>query len=450
MCIRDRSSKVEVNGLRKKFADLLFIFWAGGTALLSYSLVYALRKPYTAAAFAGYEVFDIDYKVVVTIVQIIGYVISKFIGIKLISELKQKDRLKFILLSVVMAEASLLLFGWLPAPYNIIGMFLNGLSLGCMWGVIFSFLEGRRVTDILASLMGVSMVISSGTAKSLGLFVTNTLGVSEFWMPALIGAAALPLLGLAGIILNRLPQPDAEDIACRSKREPLDGKQRWALFRNFMPFLTLLFVANVVLVILRDIKEDFLVKIVDVSQYSSWLFAQIDSVVTVIILVIFGLMVYVRNNLKALTILLSLIVVSMFCMIFLSFGYERLQLNTVTWLFAQSLCLYLAYLTFQTIFFDRFIACFQIRGNVGFFIALNDFLGYTGTIIVLVAKELFSPNIDWAHFYNLMAGYVGIICCVAFVFSLAYLHQRYRKEHAQPAMPEIKILELETAAYNVV
>ncbi|WP_294603195.1 DUF5690 family protein [uncultured Bacteroides sp.] len=444
------SSKVEVNGLRKKFADLLFIFWAGGTALLSYSLVYALRKPYTAAAFAGYEVFDIDYKVVVTIVQIIGYVISKFIGIKLISELKQKDRLKFILLSVVMAEASLLLFGWLPAPYNIIGMFLNGLSLGCMWGVIFSFLEGRRVTDILASLMGVSMVISSGTAKSLGLFVTNTLGVSEFWMPALIGAAALPLLGLAGIILNRLPQPDAEDIACRSKREPLDGKQRWALFRNFMPFLTLLFVANVVLVILRDIKEDFLVKIVDVSQYSSWLFAQIDSVVTVIILVIFGLMVYVRNNLKALTILLSLIVVSMFCMIFLSFGYERLQLNTVTWLFAQSLCLYLAYLTFQTIFFDRFIACFQIRGNVGFFIALNDFLGYTGTIIVLVAKELFSPNIDWAHFYNLMAGYVGIICCVAFVFSLAYLHQRYRKEHAQPAMPEIKILELETAAYNVV
>lgn len=417
---------------------------------MSYSLVYALRKPYTAAAFAGYEVFDIDYKVVVTIVQIIGYVISKFIGIKLISELKQKDRLKFILLSVVMAEASLLLFGWLPAPYNIIGMFLNGLSLGCMWGVIFSFLEGRRVTDILASLMGVSMVISSGTAKSLGLFVTNTLGVSEFWMPALIGAAALPLLGLAGIILNRLPQPDAEDIACRSKREPLDGKQRWALFRNFMPFLTLLFVANVVLVILRDIKEDFLVKIVDVSQYSSWLFAQIDSVVTVIILVIFGLMVYVRNNLKALTILLSLIVVSMFCMIFLSFGYERLQLNTVTWLFAQSLCLYLAYLTFQTIFFDRFIACFQIRGNVGFFIALNDFLGYTGTIIVLVAKELFSPNIDWAHFYNLMAGYVGIICCVAFVFSLAYLHQRYRKEHAQPAMPEIKILELETAAYNVV
>ena len=30
---------------QKKLSDLLFIFYAGGAALLSYSLVYALRKP---------------------------------------------------------------------------------------------------------------------------------------------------------------------------------------------------------------------------------------------------------------------------------------------------------------------------------------------------------------------------------------------------------------------
>mgnify|MGYP000394007899 FL=1 len=83
-----------------------------------------------------------DYKVVVTISQIVGYVISKFMGIKLISELRREERLKFILMSVVMAELSLVFFGLLSAPYNIAAMFLNGLSLGCMWGVIFSFIEG--------------------------------------------------------------------------------------------------------------------------------------------------------------------------------------------------------------------------------------------------------------------------------------------------------------------
>ena len=34
---------------QKKLSDLLFILYAGGAALLSYSLVYALRKPFTAA-----------------------------------------------------------------------------------------------------------------------------------------------------------------------------------------------------------------------------------------------------------------------------------------------------------------------------------------------------------------------------------------------------------------
>ena len=71
---------------RRRISDLLFILWAGWAALLSYSLVYMVRKPYTAAACEDLEVVNLDYKVAVTIVQILGYVVSKFMGIKLISE----------------------------------------------------------------------------------------------------------------------------------------------------------------------------------------------------------------------------------------------------------------------------------------------------------------------------------------------------------------------------
>lgn len=416
------------NSSRKRLSDFLFILWAGGAALLSYSLVYALRKPFTAASFENAEFFDMDYKVVVTISQILGYVVSKFIGIKLISELQSEERFKFILTSVLLAEASLILFGLLSTPFNVAAMFLNGLSLGCMWGVIFSFIEGRRVTDILASLLGVSMVISSGTAKSVGLYVMNHLHVSEFWIPALIGAVALPLLLLLGWALNKLPEPNKEDIAMKSERETLNDKQRWELFKSYMPFLSMLFIANIAIVVLRDIKEDFLVNIIDVSAYSPWLFAQIDSVVTLIILGIFGLMVLVKDNLKALSVLFGLIIVGMIVMSIVSFGQQQFQLSPVIWLFIQSLCLYIAYLTFQTIFFDRFIACFRIRGNVGFFIVTTDFLGYTGTVLVLVLKEFCNPDIDWAVFYNQFAGYVGIFCCVTFICSFVYLHQRFRKE----------------------
>lgn len=70
---------------QRKISDILFILYAGGAALLSYSLVYALRKPFTAATFDGMELFGMDYKIATSIIQIFGYMVSKFIGIKLIS-----------------------------------------------------------------------------------------------------------------------------------------------------------------------------------------------------------------------------------------------------------------------------------------------------------------------------------------------------------------------------
>ncbi len=436
----ERTRKISRNPL----SDILFTLWAGGAALLSYSLVYALRKPYTAATFDDLEVFNMDYKVVVTIVQILGYTFSKFMGIKWVSELRREERFRFILMSIVMAELSLIFFGLLSAPYNIAAMFLNGLSLGCMWGVIFSFIEGRKMTDILASLLGVSMVISSGAAKSVGLYVMRTWHVSEFWMPALIGAIALPLLALLGYALNRLPQPNEEDIALKSERVVLNGQQRWQIFKRFMPFLLMLFIANIALTILRDIKEDFLVNIIDMSNYSPWLFTQVDSVVTLICLTILGLMVLIKDNMKVLSILYGLIIAGMIVMTVVSFGQKWLQLGTVTWLFLQSICLYIAFLTFQTIFFDRFIACFKICGNVGFFIVLTDFLGYTGTVFVLILKEFSGINLDWKVFYNLLAGSAGIFCCALFVTSFVYLRQRYRQSASfapQEGRKEINSLE---------
>lgn len=313
----------------KKLSDLLFILWAGGAALLSYSLVYALRKPYTAASFEGLDFYGVDYKVAVTTIQVIGYLLSKFVGIKLISEMKRERRFRFFAAFVVMAEATLILFGLLPAPYNVLAMFFNGLSLGCMWGIIFSFIEGRRVTDMLASLLGVSIVFSSGMAKSLGLFAMNDLHIDPFWMPAVIGGVALPLLLLMGYLLKVLPKPTAEDIALRSERVVLDGQGRKALFLKYCPILTLLFFGNLLLLMLRDIKEDFLVNILDMSGQSSWLFAQVDTVVTLVILGLFCLFTFFRSNIKALMMLFSLVIVGNAVMTYVSLHYATLQLSPI-------------------------------------------------------------------------------------------------------------------------
>ena len=422
---------------KKPMPDWIFVLWAGGTALLSYSLVYALRKPFTAAEFEGLQVFGMDYKIVVSIIQLLGYVSAKLLGIKYISELRPEGRLKFIIGSAALSEISLIAFGLLPMPYNIMALYFNGLSLGCMWGVIFSFLEGRRTTDILASIMGVSMALSSGVAKSLGLYTLNVLHVSEFWMPALIGAIAFPLLCFTGWMMTRFPQPTAADIASRSVRVTLNGHQRWALFRRFMPLLIMLFAANLLLTVQRDIKEDFIVCIIDVSTVSSWAFAQIDSIATLVLLATFALLSTTYDHLKVLCILLVLSTCGMGTLAFLGANFEQVELPTTIWLFLQSLCLDMAYLSFQTIFFERFIACFKIKGNVGFFIITIDFVGYLGTLALLLFKEFYASHIDWASFYNSMSLYIGIVCCLAFIGSLVYMIQvRKRKEGPLPEKAE--------------
>lgn len=413
----------------KRCSEILLILWAGGAALLSYSLVYALRKPYTAAEFDGMTFLGSDYKVALTTIQIIGYVIAKFFGIKIISELKKENRFRLFVGMAVLAEVALIGFGLLPSPYNVIAMFVNGLSLGCMWGVIFSFIEGRKVTDILASLLGVSIVFSSGLSKSFGLFTMNEMNIDPFWMPAVIGGFALPLLVFMGYMLKKLPHPTAEDINLRNERVTLDRDGRKNLFWKYAPILSLLFVGNFLLLVLRDIKEDFLVNILDMSNQSSWMFAQIDTIVTLIILGLFALFIFLRSNIKALLWLMVLVIAGCLTMTYVSFHYKTLDLEPVVWLFVQSLSLYIAYLTFQTIFFDRFIACFRIRGNVGYFIAMIDFIGYVGTVALLFTKELLNIELEWFDLFNHIACFVGAVCTMVFIVAGILIYKRYNKTY---------------------
>lgn len=406
---------------KQKVSNALFIVWAGGAALVSYALVYALRKPFTAATFEGLEFLGMDYKTATSIVQIAGYVLSKLLGIKLVSELQRRHRLPFIIGSVAMAELSLLAFGLLPVPWNIVALFFNGLSLGCMWGVIFSFLEGRRLSGVLASVMGMSIACSSALAKSAGLYLIRDLGVDPFWMPAIIGGVAFVLLVVLAFALNALPDPSAEDRAACAERVPMDGRQRRQIFLRFAPLLTMLFAANLFVTVVRDIKEDFLVNIVDTSQLSAWAFSGVDAVVTAIILLLFLAVSLIRSHLNVLCTLLVLVLVSMFALVYVAWNYDWLALSPLAWLFVQSLGVYTAFLSFQTLFFERFVACYHIRGNVGFFIVTIDFIGYVGTVGVLVFKELFAGELDWLAFYNSMVVWLGLASCLLFAGSLLWL-----------------------------
>ena len=157
--------------------------------------MYAFRKPFTAAAFDGQEVFNNELKSVLIISQLLGYMTSKFVGVRLVSELNRKYRALAIVGLIIFSELALVLFAILPADYKLIAMFLNGLPLGMVFGFVLSFLEGRTTTEALSAALCASFIMSSGVVKSIGQWLILDKSVDEFHMPMIVGLIfLLPLL----------------------------------------------------------------------------------------------------------------------------------------------------------------------------------------------------------------------------------------------------------------
>ena len=110
---------------------------------------------------------------------------------------KPGQRALGVLITSIIAAASWLLFALVPAPVNIIFLFVNGLVLGLVWGMIFSYLEGRKMTEILGIALSISFIFSSGLCRSAGSWLMSSYDVSEFWMPFLTCCLFfLPLLSV--------------------------------------------------------------------------------------------------------------------------------------------------------------------------------------------------------------------------------------------------------------
>src|ERR1700761_1383803 len=199
-----------INRLRAKVARWpygLLSVMAAVSSFGAYTCMYAFRKAFSAGTFTGQQYFHVDYKVWLVIAQIIGYTASKFYGIKFISELKPGQRAKSILLLIGIAWLALLFFAMVPAPYNIVFLFINGFPLGLIWGLVFGYLEGRKSTEFMAAVLSISLIFASGFVKTTALTIKAAFHLSEYTMPFFTGALFVVPLLLFVLFLELMPPP---------------------------------------------------------------------------------------------------------------------------------------------------------------------------------------------------------------------------------------------------
>lgn len=405
-----------------KRIDFKFILHASSAAFITYLSMYAFRKPFTSSTYDGLRLWGVDYKILLIITQLIGYTISKYIGIKLVSELTARNRVKILILLLSIAWFSLFLFAITPFPYNLPFMFLNGLPLGMIWGVVFGFLEGRKSTELLGAVMASSFIVSSGLVKSVGRFVLDNWAVSEFWMPFVTGLVFLPILVIGVRMLSKIGPPDDHDKLLRTERVPMNSYERKMFVLRFAPGILFSILVYVGLTIFRDMRDNFAVEFWSALGYSKTpellVFSEVPIAISV--LVIIALMILIRNNRLAFYSNHIITIFSGFLLLFTTWLFSIQRLDPVLWMIIAGFSMYLPYIAFHTLYFERWIAHFKYKSNIGFLMSMADAAGYLGSTIILLVKNFGAPQISWIEFFKSTAFVIGFLMICFAIFAMYF------------------------------
>lgn len=390
-------------------------------AFSCYTSMYAFRKAFAAGIFEGEQIFGIDYKVCLVITQMVGYMLSKFYGIKFISESSTKKRGVYLVRLIGISWLGLLGFALTPAPYNIFFLMINGFPLGMIWGLVFSYLEGRKATEFMGAVMSVSLIFASGFVKTVGRTLMDTFSISEYWMPFTTGLVFIIPFLISVWCLELIPPPSQADQELRTKRAPMNAMQRKRFFFSFLPGIVVTIIIYVTLTVLRDIRDNFEVEIWKaLNVHDNHIYATIDLIVSILVLVLMSLLILIKDNLKAFKVIHLMIFMGCVIAGASTYLFDQHYINGISWMCLVGLGLYMAYIPYNAIFFERMIANFHFKSNIGFLIYLSDSIGYLGSVSMLIYKELNPVEVSWGSYFRQAVYIVSATGMVCILISLLY------------------------------
>jgi hypothetical protein len=362
--------------------------------------MYAFRKPFAAASYSGTALFGLELKTAFVVSQIIGYTCSKYLAVKLVSEASRARRWPMLMGVILAAELALLGFAVLPQPLKLVAIFLNGLPLGLVWGLVVRYLEGRRTSEFLLAGLSASFIVASGAVKDVGRALLGA-GLGVYWMPFVAGLLFLVPFALLSRWLDALPDPDAEDVRLRVERTPMTAARRREFFTRYMPGLVLLLVVYLGLTAFRDFRDNFGVEIFASLGYANQpaLFTATEVPVALLVLATLAALGLVRDPLKGLALLFGLMLAGLLLLGGATLLLEQARLSGALWMVLIGFGAYLAYVPFSSFLFDRITVATRFTGTAVFAINLADATGYSGSVALQLYKDVFARGMTHLGFF---------------------------------------------------
>jgi hypothetical protein len=145
----------------------------------------------------------------------------------------------------------------------------------------------------------------------------------------------------------------------------------------------------------------------------------------------------IRNNFRALQLNHLMVITGFFITGLSTYAYVHLGLSAKMWMILNGLGLYLGYIPFNVVFFERLIAAARKPANVGFLIYISDSFGYLGSIGVLLYKNFGRAHMSYGNFFISALYIVSVVGIILSLFSLLYFN---RKIHSSGVNQEEPVL----------
>ena len=179
---------------------------------------------------------------------------------------------------------------------------------------------------------------------------------------------------------------------------------------------------------MRDLRDNYMGNMWTELGYggNAAVFAKTETITSLVVLGMIGMLVFVRKNMRAFRIIHVLMILGFLVAGLSSVLFKQQLISGASWMQFTGLGLYIAYVLFNSVFFERLLASFAIAGNVGFLIYVADAWGYLGSITVMLSKELLKLQLNWVSFYSQLVIVFAVAGVIASIFSLFYFNRKYK------------------------
>ena len=208
----------------------------------------------------------------------------------------------------------------------------------------------------------------------------------------------------------------------------MDGAARRSFLRRYGVGIFLLIATYVAATALRDFRDNFAAELWLALGHGDGaaIFTASEVPVAAFALVVLGLIIVVKDNVRALMVIHAVILAGLALLAGSTLAFQAGLVGPVLWMILSGAGLYMVYTPFNAMLFDRMIAVSGQIGTAGFLIYVADSSGYAGSCALLLWRNFGLVSLNWLQVYIASVYVTSVAGFVLVLGSALYFWRRTR------------------------